>query len=105
MAPKAEVIQEWADYVPAPGTSAKAGPYSFERGRMERAIQVVCNEMPAANKEAAAANAGSSAALAKKVKKDDVDFLVSLKQSFVRHFTAIHSLSLRASVVPKQRFR
>ncbi|CAO1630965.1 unnamed protein product [Parajaminaea phylloscopi] len=76
MAPKPEVIQEWADYVPAPGTPANAGPYTFERGRMEKAIHTVCVEMVEENKKKQAASAGATTAAAKKVKKDDVDFLV-----------------------------
>lgn len=78
MAPNPEVIQEWADYVPAPGTSSGARPYTFERGRMEKAIHSVCVEMPEENRKKQAVSSGATAVAAKKVKKDDVDFLVSL---------------------------
>lgn len=77
MAPaNAEVIQEWADYLPPTGLPP-TGPYTFERGRMEKAITVVCVEMVEESKKKAAASAAASKEAAKKVKKDDVAFLVS----------------------------
>lgn len=76
MPPKSEVIQDWADYIPT-GPGVPKGPYTFERGRMEKAIQAVCVEMVDQSKEKKAAAAKANSAAAKKVKKDDVEFLVS----------------------------
>ncbi|PWN23227.1 hypothetical protein BCV69DRAFT_280840 [Microstroma glucosiphilum] len=79
MAPstQSEIIQEWADYIPTPGVPSPAGPYTFERGRMEKAIRKVCIEMPeeAAQNRKKNASAAGSAGGVKKVKKEDVDFL------------------------------
>lgn len=78
MAPAPEVIQEWADHVPLPGAAgAAAGPYTFERGRMSEAIQAVCVDMVEESKKKQAKLAAEKAQLAKKVRKEDVEFLVS----------------------------
>lgn len=83
MAPQSqsEIIQEWADYIPTPGVPSSAGPYTFERGRMEKAIRKICVEMPeeaAQNKRKNASAVGGAGAV-KKVKKEDVDFLVGMR--------------------------
>lgn len=76
MPPSSEVIQDWADYVAAPGSSS-SGPYTFERSRMEKAIQFVCVEQAERDRTREKERRAKSVAAGKKVKKDDVEFLVS----------------------------
>ncbi|SPO23516.1 uncharacterized protein UTRI_02195 [Ustilago trichophora] len=64
--PQAEVIQEWADF--------DSAGYSFERGRMEKTVQSLCFGDNAATVPPHIA-AGPSAG--QKLKKDDVEFIVS----------------------------
>ena len=59
-----EVIQDWAD--------SEAG-YTFERGRMEKAVREVCLDNPAKLHSSTAATTKP----ALKLNKDDVDFIVS----------------------------
>lgn len=61
-----QVIQEWADF--------DSDGYTFERGRMEKNVQAICfGDNPAVYPASLAS--GPSGGL--KLKKEDVDFLVS----------------------------
>ncbi|CAO1620094.1 unnamed protein product [Sympodiomycopsis kandeliae] len=81
-AKNAEILQDWADYLAVPASkNATATPgienkYTFERNTMEKSIAYVCLEMNEKNKSAEKEIKTKTLALAKKVKKDDVDFLV-----------------------------
>lgn len=58
-----EVIQEWAD---------GEGGYTFERGRMEAAVRLLCFKEPVSLHK----DASSSTKVSQKPNKDDVEFLV-----------------------------
>jgi len=60
-----EVIQDWAD--------GETG-YTFERGRMEKAVRDVCLDNPAKLHSNIAAPAAKPTI---KLNKDDIDFIVS----------------------------
>lgn len=63
MSASREVIQDWAD---------GEGGFTFERGRMEKAVRAVCLENPV---KLHTPNSGAKQTL--KLNKDDVDFIVS----------------------------
>ena len=63
MSASREVIQDWAD---------GEGGFTFERGRMEKAVRAVCLENPV---KLHTPNGGVKQTL--KLNKDDVDFIVS----------------------------
>ncbi|GAC76960.1 hypothetical protein PANT_22c00298 [Moesziomyces antarcticus T-34] len=64
--PQAEVIQEWADF--------DSAGYSFERGRMEKTVQSLCFGDQAA---VMPAHLAAGPAQGQKLKKEDVEFIVS----------------------------
>ncbi|GAK63841.1 uncharacterized protein PAN0_003d2050 [Moesziomyces antarcticus] len=64
--PQAEVIQEWADF--------DSAGYSFERGRMEKTVQALCFGDQAA---VMPAHLAAGPAQGQKLKKEDVEFIVS----------------------------
>lgn len=61
-----QVIQEWADF--------DSAGYTFERGRMEKNIQAICMGDHAASTPA---HIAAGPAQGQKLKRDDVDFIVS----------------------------
>jgi hypothetical protein len=73
-----EVIQDWAD--------GEAG-YTFERGRMEKAVRDVCLENPAKLHS----NVAAPAKPTMKLNKDDVDFIVgaSMREERIRQLIHI----------------
>jgi hypothetical protein len=61
-----QVIQEWADF--------DSAGYSFERGRMEKTVQSLCFGDQAA---VMPAHLAAGPAQGQKLKKEDVEFIVS----------------------------
>lgn len=77
-----EVLQDWGDYVPSAvpaglSSAPSAGPYTFERSRLEKAVQYVCTDMAEKDRAKEKEKRAKVVAAAKKVKKEDVEFLVS----------------------------
>lgn len=67
------MIQEWADF--------DSAGYTFERGRMEKNIQAICmGDHPASTP----AHIAAGPAQGQKLKRDDVDFIVSILLSILR---------------------
>ncbi len=62
------MIQEWADF--------DSAGYSFERGRMEKTVQALCFGDQAA---VMPAHLAAGPAQGQKLKKEDVEFIVSAK--------------------------
>ena len=61
-----QVIQDWADF--------DSAGYSFERGRMEKTVQALCFGDNAVN---VPAHIAAGASQGQKLKKEDVEFIVS----------------------------